>query len=187
MPRDLDNAIAQRLFENHRQLILVRIDFNNPVYIHSGFGEVEFKGNTYYGISGFGHISVRTEETQLNPQRLSLTLNGADKRFINEIQEETNYQNRDVYIYKVLLDDNYKMVGTEGQLWYRGSTGNATINEQPDEKVNVVVEVNNFLSRWNRPSNLRYNTKTWENIYPNDTIMRFVVQSQGNKTWKPAN
>jgi len=187
MPRDLDNTIAQRLFENYRQVILVEIDFASaPIYVHSGFGELLFNGNTYYGISAFGNISVRNEETQLNPQRLTLTLNGVDKRFINEIQENLNYQNRDVYIWKALLDDNYKLIGTSGQLWYRGTTGNATITEEPASTVSVSIDVNNFLAQWNRPSNLRYNNKTWVNLYPGDTIMQYLIDAQGGKVWRGA-
>lgn len=187
MPRNLDNSIAQRLFENHRQLILVNIDLASaPIYMHSGFGEVLFKGNYYYGVSAFGSITVRTEEAQVNPQRITLTLSGADKRFINEIQENLNYQNRSVYIYKALVDDNYQLIGTQGQLWYRGTTGNATIDEQPGSTISVSLDVNNFLARWDRPSNLRYNTKTWAALYPGDTIMQYVVNTQGQKLWKAA-
>lgn len=187
MPRNLDNAIAQRLFENHRQIIFVEIDFASaPIYVHSGFGEITLNGNFFYGVSAFGNISVRNEETQLNPQRLTLTLNGVDRRFINEIQENLNYQNRNVYIWKGLLDDNYNLIGTSAQLWYRGTTGNATITEEPGQSLSVAMEVNNFLAAWNRSANLRYNNKTWLNLYNGDTIMQYLIDSQGGKIWRGA-
>lgn len=187
MPRNIDNSIQQRLFENHRQVVFVEIDFASaPIRVHSGFGEYLFNGNTFYGVSAFGSITVRSEDIQINPARITLGLTGVDNRFIQEIETYTNYQNRDVYIWKCLVDDNYQLIGSTGQLWYRGTTGNAVITEEPNNTLGVTIDVNNFLSLWNRPSNIRLNAKTHATLYPGDTIFQYLVDAQGGKVWRGA-
>ena len=184
MPRDIDNIIAQRLYENHRIMVMVRIDFETPIYVHSRFGEVLFEGNTYYGVGAFGSISSRTEDTAVNPQRLTLSLSGIPLRFVDLVLSSTNYQNRDVYIYKALLDTDETILGGVVQKWFRGVTGNASIQEQPGQNISVEMEVSNFLAKWRRPANLRYNDETQQQLYPGDTSLTNIIDAQAGKVWR---
>lgn len=183
MPRDIDNQIAQELSENHRIAVLVRIDLSTPIYLHSRFGEYDYDGNTYYGVGAFGNISVKNESAELNPERVSLSLEGIDLKFIDEVLGQ-NYQNRDVYIYKALLDDDDTILSGTIIKWFRGVSGNASISEKAGNTCQVTLEVSNFLAKWRRPSNLRYNDKTQQELYAGDTGLQYVIDAQKGKIWR---
>jgi hypothetical protein len=185
MPRDISNQLSQAMQENHRVVYAVKIDFDTPLLAHSRFGELLLDGDTYYGVGAFGSISVRQEDTALNPQRLTIGLSGIPLRFIEEVTDG-DYQNRDVYIYKALLNDSEALIGgsTTFIRWFRGVTANASIQEKAAGNLSVELEVSNWLAKWRRPANLRYNDKTQQELYPGDTIFQYLQDAQAGKVWR---
>jgi hypothetical protein len=183
MARDIDPQIAQELQENHRQIIFVKINFDTTLLAHSRYGEMTLNSETYYGVGQFGNISTKTEDAQTNPTRLTLTLSGIPLNYI-ELVTEGNYQNRDVYIYKGLLSDSETLIGSTAINWFRGVTGNASIQEDAGGNVQIELEVANWLSKWRRPSNIRYNDKQQQELYAGDTCMQYLTQAQRGKAWR---
>ena len=183
MPRDIDNQLAQTMQENYRSVVLVHIDFETPLYVHSRFGELTYNGNTYYGVGALGSISTRQEDTELNPQRLMLGLTGIPLRFIDQVNDG-NYQNRDVYIYKGILDTNETLLGSTAIKWFRGVTGNASISESANGTCKVDLEVANWLAKWRRASGLRYNNEIQQELYSGDTGLQYVIAAQKGLAWR---
>jgi hypothetical protein len=183
MPRDLDPQIAQSLQENYRSVVFVNIDFETPLFAHSRYGEITLNGDTYYGVGQFGNISAKTEDADINPQRITLTLTGIPIPYI-ELVTEGNYQNRDVYIYEGLLNSSEQLVGDTAISWFRGVTGNATINE--GDTISISLEVSNWLAKWRRAPNVRYNNEWQQRLYAGDTCMQYLADAQRGKTWRGA-
>jgi hypothetical protein len=185
MPRDIDNQIGQALQGNHRIVVMVKIAFDSPLLAHSRFGELVYDGETYYGIGAFGNISTRTEDSEMNPQRLTLTLTGIPLRFIEEVTNN-NYQNRAVYIYKGYLADDDSLIGGMAVKWFRGVTANAKVTESTDDTCSVELTVSNWLSKWRRSASLRYNNRTQKELFNSDTGLQYVVDAQEGKLWRPS-
>lgn len=183
MPKNIDNAIAQELQENHRQVVFVKIAFDEPLLAHSRYGEFTLNSETYYGVGQFGGISTKQESSEINPQRLTLSLSGIPQNYI-ELLTDGNYQNRDVYIYKGLLNDSEQLIGNTAIYWFRGVTGNGSINEDAGGDIKIDLEAANWLSKWRRPSNLRYNTDMQQELYSGDTCMQYLADAQRGKAWR---
>jgi hypothetical protein len=183
MPRDFDQQIQQGLQGNHRTLFLVRINLDTPIFMHSRFGEYEFEGNTYYGVGALGGISAKVEDPVLDPQRLTLSLTGIDLRFYQEMKAQ-NYQNRDVWIWKALLNDDDTIMGNVAIRWFRGLSGDGEVMEEAGGTCGVTLTVANFLAKWKRSANLRYNDKTQQELFAGDTFLQYVIEAQRGKVWR---
>ncbi len=183
MPRNFDQQIQQALHGDHRAMFLVSIDLDTTIYMQGRFGEYEFEGNTYYGLGALGNISAKNEDPELNPQRITLTLTGIDLRSYQEVKDQ-NYQNRDVYIYKALLNDDDTIMANTAIKWFRGISGDAEVTEQPGDTCAVTLTVSNFLAKWKRSANLRYNDKTQQELFAGDTFLTNVIEAQRGKIWR---
>ena len=182
--RDIDSATGGRLADNVPYIYLVRLDFPKPVYVHSRTGEYSFDGNTYRGLGVFGSISSVADDTQINPQRVSLTLSNIDSDFSEYILKEAQqYQNRDVYIYFALLDENSDIIGQPITI-FRGKSGNASF--EAGNKSAFVLEVYNQFAPWSKAARLRHTDTVQRSLY-DDTALQYVQDTLEPLTWRASN
>lgn len=160
---------------------MVRIDLNTPVYVHSGVGRTyTYSGNDYTGVGQFGDISSFDEDSDMTPARLKLSLSGIPYNLNNVLRNE-EYQNRAVYIYYAILDNNDNIVRNP-ILVFKGVTGNVTISYGTSAKIDL--DVINQLTLWNKTQNWRYNNQTQQRLYAGDTGLQYVTSAQKGVTWR---
>jgi len=186
MSRISDNYIAWLLGQsNYRAIALVKIpDFDNPVYLHTGIGRYFFEGNRYESVGGLGGIDSVEENGELDPTRIKLTLSGlpydADT---SEYLLEDNYQNKEVTIYLALLDDNNQIINNP-LVMFVGYTGN--VNIKTGATATISIDVIDELTMWNKKQTWRYNDETQQRLYPADTSLQYIFNTNKSLQWRSA-
>lgn len=182
MPRDINVETAGRLKEDKVFAILVRFDFPQPLYVHSRAGELDYDGNTYLGMGEYGSLNAINEDSGLTPQRVQLTLSNIGGYWNSQvITDGLQYQNKDVYIYLALLDEQRAIIG-EPITIFRGVTGNLNFTET--DSSSITIEVMNQFAIWNRAANFRYTNAQQEELFPGDTGLQYVQDTLKAVLWR---
>lgn len=180
MSRIEDNYLSRLIGLDHKVATLVRIDLDVPVYVNDQLRSYDYDGNTYIAVGALGSIGNFEEDTELTPSRLTLTLSGIPTYLIDVLTQE-NYQNRAVYIYSAILDDNGDII-RDPILAFKGVTGNVKI--PIGATASIQLDVINSLTLWKKIVGYRYNNVTQEKLYPGDTSLQYVYAAQKGVVWR---
>lgn len=99
-----------------RAISLVKFEFDTPVYVHSGIGNLPFDGNTYLGAGELVGVDGLEESEDISPMQLDLTLNYVPSQHITEAMDAGNYGDV-VTVYKGYKNSAGQLVGTPTVRW----------------------------------------------------------------------
>jgi hypothetical protein len=101
-----------------RLRLLAELDFpSGIVRVHDGVGNVEWMGNTYGSIGGFGSVEEMVEDTRSTPKQLVVRLAGVPNEALGSAMTE-NYQGRDFRLLMGWLNDAGHWVAAPEEIWY---------------------------------------------------------------------
>jgi hypothetical protein len=86
-------------------VVLVSLDFlPDVIRVHTGLGELQFDGETYYGIGQLGGIDCDSEDSEVAARGVRLTLSGIPSHLSPDILTVEDYQGRAATLYIGLVD-----------------------------------------------------------------------------------
>lgn len=136
MTRGISATNVAEIDASHfHEVILAKLEFDTPVYVHSGFGDIVFGGDTYLGVGDFGGITEGGESTALTPTSITLPLSGVDSAYITEALDAGNYGDI-ITIYVGYRQDDGTLVD-DPWLYWRGQYEYASLSQGSDNVVAV--------------------------------------------------
>jgi len=138
MSRDISTINLAEVNASHLyEIILVKLEFDTPAYIHSGIGTITYDSNDYVGVGDFGSIGDAKELEDASPHSLTLTLSAIDASLAAEALDSGNYGDV-VTIYIGYRQDDGTLVDDPWVLW-RGTYENASITHGENSSISVTV------------------------------------------------
>ncbi len=139
MSRNLSPANLAEIDSVHvHEVTLVELLFDTPVYVHSGFGNIDFGGNTYLGVGDFGSVGETRESEALSPGPVVLSLNALDATYLAEALDAGNYGDV-VSIYAGFRLDDGTLVDDPYLIW-RGKFDYGTAETGDEDSISYTCE-----------------------------------------------
>jgi hypothetical protein len=136
------------------------------VRVHTRTGTITWGSNDYVGVGKFGAVSDVTEDAQLRPSGVSLTLSGVDAALITAAMTE-KYHGRAVSVWQGFLNTTTLALVADPQLVFSGLMDYMSI-ELGQNTGSIVVSCEGELARWNRHNGALYTHESQQAIYPGD-------------------
>lgn len=152
------------------EVAMVKLEFDTPLYIHSGVGTIVYDSNSYFGVGQFGNISNTTETEVLRPTSLTLTLSGVDSSLVTEALDSGNYGDV-VTIYLGYRQDDGTLVADPLLIW-RGKFEFAAIS-QGDQSV-VSITCQHDLAVLDAIDGSRFSDEDQKVRFPDDRGFEFI-------------
>lgn len=172
MSRDIGTLNAAEVVKSSLEpVLLVKFEFDTPVYVHTNVGTITFESNVYTGVGELGEIQGAEESEQLSPSPLRLTLSGLTPEYIVEALDAGDYGDI-VTIYKGYINSDGVLVESPWVYW-RGTFEHANI-ELGDDRNAVTVVVQNDLKVLTEKSGRRWSDEDQQREYPGDTFFSFI-------------
>lgn len=170
IPQDIINAFESAQF---RTLVLVEIEFPTPIRFSSAFVTATVNGTQYIGGGRLGNVSAVSENTNLDPQSLDISLTGIDDTTLTAAAT-SEYLNKDVAVRLALLDEQADVIGGQTMLYFFGKTDEVAFDF--GAKSSIQVTARNRLADWNRKVIERNINSDQQSKYPGDKGFEFVSQ-----------
>ena len=184
--RALDTATNAALASsNVRGIYFVKLAFDSASACwHSGFGNIEFGGDTYIGAGTLSSIGSIKEEGGIKASGASVGLSGIKEEIVALLLLEP-YINRKAYIYFVPLNDGDQPVSAAPTLLFRGTIDNITGSMGSSASFSVTLK--SRLADWERPRKSLYTDVEQQQLHPGDRGMEYIAQlSQKKIIWPRA-
>jgi hypothetical protein len=149
---------------------LVKIEFDEPVYAHSGIGTITFDGNDYIGVGKLGQIDGSKESEALRPTSLRITLSGIDDTRIAEALRSGNYGDK-VTIYEGYRQDDGTLVDDPIIVW-KGKHEHSGVIAGDESSVSLTVQ--HDLAILDEKDGSRFSDEDQQRRYPSDNAFQFV-------------
>lgn len=178
MSRDISTTNLTEINSAHlHEVLLVKLEFDTPVYCHSGIGTITFNSNDYLGVGQFGGVSNPTETEQLRPTSLTLSLSGIDSTLITEALDSGGYGDI-VTIYTGYRQDDGTLVDDPWITW-KGFLEFASIRHGADNAVTLTCQ--HDLAILNENDGARFTDEDQEVRFTGDTGFQYVTDMAGIK------
>lgn len=182
MTRGLSTTNQNQSTAQHAHVVwLVRLDFDTPVYVHSGVGTIPFDGNDYLGQGNLGAISSLTEQEQIEPKIIRLELSGVDANELTEALDAGTFRDL-VYIYQGYRLDSGALADGAFVLdicYYEFSDIDVDGGE-----AKITVTLKTDLARLDEADGSRWTDEDQRARYPTDTFFAFLTDAvQATLTW----
>lgn len=173
MSRDISTTVSNALDDEVvKPFFAIDVDFSSgPLYVWSGYGNLDIDGKTYLGAGDLIQISSLAETTEMEAKGATITMTGIPSSFISRAQNEP-YQGREVRVYFGMTDSPSDYVEV-----FAGELDQMNIEEGP-ETATVVVTAENVLIKLERPVVRRFSNSDQKSRYPNDKGLEFVAGLQ---------
>ena len=176
--RDISATNLAEINADHLyEVILVKLAFDAPLYVHSSVGPITYDSNIYLGVGGYGGVSATKETERLSPTTLTLQLSGVDPTHISEALEAGRYGDI-VTIYTGYRQDDNTLVDDPWVRW-RGFFEYASITQGDD--IAVLLTLQHDLSILNEKHGGRYTGEDQESQFTGDLGLEFVTDQNGLK------
>lgn len=117
MSRNISATNLTEINKSHLHVVtLVHLAFDEPVFTHSGIGNITYNSNVYIGVGQLGAISEARESEILGPSPITLQLSGIDPNMILEAQEAGRYKDV-ITIYEGYRQDDGTLVDDPWIVW----------------------------------------------------------------------
>jgi len=137
--------------------------------VHTGVGELELDGETFYGVGSLGAVSSVRQQSGDSPTRLQLSLTGFDDSLRGEVLR-AKYQGRPVTVWLVALDAGYRAIAN--QVLWRGAIADAQVNVGDTNQLEITVS--NRLEDWDKKRADRFTDESQQARHPGDRLFRYV-------------
>ena len=158
-------------------VLLANLQFDTPVYVHSGYGEIVYDSNTYLGVGDFGSISQARESEVIGPNGITLGLSGVDAGLVSEALDSGSYGDP-VTIYQGYRLDDGTLADNPFILW-QGFLEYATVSQGGDNTITLTCESD--LSVLGESDNSRYSDEDQVERYSGDRAFEYVVAMKNVK------
>jgi hypothetical protein len=178
MSRELTSAAqAQASAQYHTLILLGKLEFDDPVYVHTGIGHITFDGNTYIGVGNFAGVDEARESAKLGPLALDLTLAAPDPSMLAESLDSGNYGDP-VTIYAAYRLDDGSIVDDPWVVW-SGWFEFASIVVGNNNAITVTVQ--HDLSVLEEVGGARFTDEDQQRRYTGDRGFEFVHLPAGQR------
>ena len=147
-----------------QEVVLAKLEFDTPVYVHSGIGNIDYDGDTYLGVGDFGSVRQIRESEALGPSPFELTLSGLDSALLAEALDAGNYGDS-VTVYLGFRQDDGTLVDDPVQL-AKGKLAYPVGNRGEDNSISIVVQHN--LAFLEQVDGSRFSDEEQQKLYPGD-------------------
>jgi len=152
---------------------MVHMAFDEPVFVHTGFGRIVFDGNTYLGVGGLGDIDVLRESELLGPTQISFSLSHVDPNLLAEAKDAGRFKD-EITIYEGYRLDTGALVDDPIILW-KGTFEYASI--KMDSTGSVVVIAQSDLAVLEQKDGGRFSDEDQQRRFSGDLGLEFVADS----------
>jgi hypothetical protein len=178
MPRQIDPLVlAQYQLQSNvlRFAMLVDLTFaSETLHIWTGTGTYSWSGNSYLGVGHLGSISQIQEDSTVQAQSVTLTLESVTEDNLTEALGDIQ-QGAPVKIWAALFQADGKTLIGSPTLFFAGRVDQPTIKEGPEGCfVSIVCE--NRMADLQRPHERRYTQQEQQALHPGDTGFNYVQQ-----------
>jgi len=169
--RDISATNRAQIDASHlHEVVLVKLEWDEPAYVHSGFGTISYDGDDYLGVGGFGSITNARESEVLGPLPITLTLSGVDSAFISLALTSVAY--RDVVtVYCGYRQDDGDLVDDPWIVW-NGWFEFASISQDDSSVISITCQ--HDLAVLDEISGARFSDEDQKDTYASDDGFEFV-------------
>lgn len=174
MSRGLSTTNTAQVDAAHlHEVTLVKLEFDTPVYVHSGIGTITYDSNDYLGVGGYGGASALRESEVLGPSAIQLTLSGVEDAYITECLDSGNMYDP-VTIYQGYRQDDgtlYDDPWTAWKGWYEFASGSF------GEESIVSITCQHDLSILGEKLGDRYSDEDQQDKFTGDVGLEYVAST----------
>jgi hypothetical protein len=175
MSRDISATNQAEVDASHlHEVVLVKLDWDEPAYVHSGFGSIVWDGNTYIGTGGLGGISEARESELLGPASLTLTLSGVDATFIATALDTVSFGDA-ITIYLGYRQDDGTLVDDPWIVW-SGWFEFASIAQAAESEISIICQ--HDLSVLSEIDGSKFTDEDQQEDYSGDVFFEHVHEMQ---------
>ena len=161
-------------------VLLANFQFDEPVYLHSGIGEIVYDSNTYLGVGHFGGISAARETEVLSATRIVFSLSGVSPVNFAEALDAGNYGDV-MTVYEGYRQDDGTLVADPWVLW-SGTFEYAQISQGQEDSVEITAQ--HDLAVLEEKDNSRFTDEDQVQRFSGDRIFEYITDQQSVKlTW----
>lgn len=153
------------------EVVLVKLEFGTPLYVHSSIGTITYDSNDYLGVGDFGSVSDARESEILGPNPLTLQLSGINSSLISEALDAGSYGDKVTIYIGYRLDDG-TLVADPWLAW-RGTFEFATIQQGSNNVVSITLK--HDLATLAEVNGRRFTDEDQQQEYSGDTGFAFVA------------
>lgn len=154
------------------EVVLVKMEFDTPVYAHSGYGTITFDGNDYLGVGQLGSVSEARESEVLGPTPMQLQLSGVDSTLISEALTSGRYGDA-ITVYIGYRQDDGTLVEAPWVAW-KGTFEYATLNVGDENSITVTCQ--HDLAILEESDGSRYTDEDQQRRFTGDTGFEYVAR-----------
>lgn len=174
MSRGLSTTNASHVEGSHvHEIVMVKLEFDTPVYVHSGIGTVSFDGNDYLGVGDFGGVGESRESQSLGPAPIRLQLSGIDSTLLAEAMDAGTFGDK-VTVYcgyrqddGTLIDDPW--IVAKGKLEY------SSLTRGDDNTISIVAQ--HDLAVLNEADGSKFSDEDQRQRYSTDEGFEYVEEN----------
>jgi len=151
---------------------LAKLEFDTPVYVHTGYGTITYDSNDYLGVGQFGSVSNAKESEVLSPNSINLSLSGVDANFLTEALDSATYGDK-VTLYEGYRQDDGTLVEDPWVLW-SGTLEYATVQQGEENSINLVCQ--HDLATLEEKDNSRFTDEDQDKRYDGDRMFEYITK-----------
>ncbi len=155
-------------------VILVKIEFDTPVYVHSGFGTITFDSNDYTGVGSLGSIAGVEDAEDNTPQPVQISLSAIPAGYIAEALDSTTYGDR-VTLYHGFRGDDGLLVADPEVPW-KGYLEYASVEGETET---VTLHCQHYLTVLNKKRGGRFTDEDLQRAYFGDLGLQYIHLQNG--------
>ena len=184
---DMETAVEASVV---RPFLLVDLMFTSPIYLWTGFGDLNYSETDYLGVGELLGINVIEESQDLGAKGLSINLSGINGTTLLNKALTEEYQGKAVTIKLGVFDSDGNIEDTP-IIIFSGFMDVLSIDEG-SEKSTIALTVENKLIQLGRSNSRRYNSNDQRSEHPTDQGFDYVTSIAekdiiwGGETLQPA-
>ena len=184
---DMETAVDNTVV---RPFLLIDLEFSSPIYLWSGYGDLNYASTDYLGVGELLGFDTIEESQDLGAKGITINLSGINGTTLLAKALTEEYQGKEVEI-KLGLFDSFGDIHNTPVTVFSGFMDVLTIDEG-GETSTINLSVENKLIQLGRSKARRYNSADQRADHPADEGFDYVASiaekdiTWGGETIKPA-
>lgn len=175
MTRQLSGTNVAHINSRHTHPVLMaKLLFSTPVYVHSGLGIITFETNDYLGVGTLGGVAGLEETEALVPAAIVLSLDGLNSDVFDEALNSANYGDK-VTLNIAYRNDDGTLID-DPWIFYRGRVENSRLTRGSNNSVAVTIQ--HELAVLNKRTNTKFTDEEQQRRFTGDTAFKRVEQME---------
>ena len=174
------DTIAELAKDSFITAHLVKIDFETAIYLTESPLNISYSGDTYQSSSALKGISSVTETSEVQVGSVGVTLSGVSQEYISILLSQS-YIDRQITIQRVLLNDDYSIIGSP-ILIYDGRVQSFAITDSNDSST-IVITASSHWADFQKKSGRRTNHNSQSMFFSGDKGFEFAPNTARDLKW----